>query len=62
MNSICRLCGSENRYDEYHRLYKPCDSFNTKPAIKNYYNFKDKILEKKRKFLSQNKEFFDNYN
>ena len=47
MSNICRVCGSEKRFDEYHRLYKPCGSCNTKRAIKYYYNNKDKKLEKK---------------
>ena len=59
MSNICRVCGSEKRYDEYHRLYKPCDSCNTKRAIKYYNNIKDKILEKKRNFYHNIKEYFD---
>ena len=62
MSSICRVCGSEKRYDEYLRLYKPCDSCNTKRAIKYYYNNKDKILEKKRNFYHSNNENFEKYN
>ena len=62
MSNICRVCGNEKRYDEYHRLYKPCDLCNTKRAIKYYYNNKDKILEKKRNFYHNNKEYFDKYN
>ena len=33
MSVICRVCGSEERYDEHHRLYKPCDSCNNKRAL-----------------------------
>ena len=62
MSNICRVCGSEKRYNEYHRLYKPCDSCNTKRAIKYYYNNKDKILEKKRNFYHNNKEYYAKYN
>ena len=62
MSNICRVCGSEKRYDGYHRLHKPCDSCNTKRALKYYYNNKDKILEKKRNFYHNNKEYFDKYN
>ena len=47
MSNICRVCGRQKRYDEYHRLYEPCDSCNTKRAIKYYYNNKDKIIEKR---------------
>ena len=34
MSTVRRVCGGENRYDEYHRLYKPCDSCSTKQALK----------------------------
>ena len=61
MSNICRICGSENRYDEYHRLYEPCDLCNNKRAIKYYYNNKDKILEKKRNFHYNNREYFAKY-
>ena len=47
MSNICRVCGSQKRYDEYHRLHEPCDSCNTKRAIKYYCNKKDKILDKR---------------
>ena len=46
-SNICRVCGSEKRYDDYHRLDKPCDSSNTKRAVKHFYKNKDKILDKK---------------
>ena len=61
MSNICRVCGNEKRYDEYHRLYKPCDSCNNKRAIKYYYNNKDRILEKKRNFYHNSKEYFAKY-
>ena len=47
MSNICRVCGRQKRYDEYHKIYEPCDSCNTKRAIKYYYNSKDKMLEKR---------------
>ena len=25
MNNICGVCGSEKRYNEYHRMYRRCD-------------------------------------
>ena len=58
MSNICRVCGNEKRYDDYHRLYKPCDSCNTKRALKYYYNNKDKILERKKNYYHNNKELF----
>ena len=56
MNNICGVCGSEKRYNEYHRMYRRCDLCNTKHALKYYYNNKDKILEKKENFYHNNKE------
>ena len=58
MSNICQVCGNEKRYDEYHRLYKPCDSCNTKRALKYYYNNKDRILESKKNYHHNNKELF----
>ena len=48
MKNICRVCGSEKTYDEYHRMFKRCDSCNTKHALKYHYN-NNKIREKRRK-------------
>ena len=62
MSNICRVCGGDKRYDDYHRLYKPCDSGNTKRALKFYYNDKDKILEKKKIYYHNNKEFLSAQN
>ena len=50
MNNICGVCGNEKRNDDYHRMYRRCDSCNTKHALKYCYNNKDKVLEKKRNF------------
>ena len=62
MKNICGVCGNEKRYDEYHRMYRRCDSCNTKHALKYYYNNKDKVLEKKRNFYHNNKEYYSKYN
>ena len=62
MNNICGVCGNEKRYDEYHRLYRRCDSCNSKHALKYYYNNKDKVLAEKRNFYHNNKEYFAKYN
>ena len=58
MINICGVCGNEKRYDEYHRKKRRCDLFNTKHALKNYHNNQDKILEKKKTYYHNNKEFF----
>ena len=50
MNKICGVCGNEKRNDDYHRMYRRCDSCNAKLALKYYYNKKEKVSEKKRNF------------
>ena len=56
------MCGSEKRYDEYHSLYKPCDSCNAKSALNYYFINKDKLLEKKMFYYHNKKEFFSEQN
>ena len=51
-----QICKSEERCDEYHRLYKPSDSCNTRRALKYYNDEKDKILEKMKNFYIKKKE------
>ena len=62
MTNICGICGSEKRYNEYHRLYRPCDSCNSKRALKYYYDNRERILEAKRNFYHSNKQYFEKYN
>ena len=61
MNSFCRLCNSEKRYDEYRKLYKPCDSCKTRRVLRYYFNNRDKILEKKKNYYYNNKEYLHEY-
>ena len=37
MEKICRICKTERRYDEYHKLYKRCDKGNVRCSLKYYY-------------------------
>ena len=60
MSNFCRVGGSEEIHIEHHRLYKPCDSCNTKRVLKYYHNNKDKILEKKKFYYQNNKELLVN--
>ena len=42
-------------------MYRRCDVCNSKHALKYYYNNRDKVLEKKRNFYHNNKEYFAKY-
>ena len=48
MNKICGVYGYEKRYVDYHRMYRRCELCNTKQALKNYYNNKEKLLERRK--------------
>ena len=56
MEKICRICKTERRYDEYHKLYKRCDKFNVRCSLKYYYADKEKELEKGKKYYYNNRE------
>ena len=56
MEKICRVCQTERRYDEYHRLYKRCDKCNVRCSLKYYYANKEKELEKRKKYYYKNRE------
>ena len=55
----CGVCDSEERNDEYHKMYRHCDLYNTKHAPKFYYFTKDKKLEKEKNHYYNNKEIFN---
>ena len=59
---ICGVCGNEKRYDDYHRLHRRCDLCNTKHALKNYYNTKDKVLARKKNYYHNHKKYYSEYN
>ena len=62
MTKICVVCGNEKRYDDYHRMYRLCDLCNNKHALKQYFNMKDKRLEKMKNHHHNKKEFFSEQN
>ena len=47
MNNFCGICNSEKRYDEYRKMYTPCDSCDTRRVLRHYDNNRDKNLQKK---------------
>ena len=51
MEKFCRICSTERRYDENHKLYKRCDKCNVRCSLKYYYANKEKEVEKKKKVL-----------
>ena len=53
---ICRVCGYEREYDNYHRLYvasKKCASIR---CAKYYQKNREKLLEKSRLYRENNKD------
>ena len=56
MEKNCRICKTERRYDEYHKLYKRCDKGNVRCSLKYYYANKEKELEKRKKHYYNNRE------
>ena len=56
MEKICRICNTERRYDEYHKLHKCCDKCNVRCSLKYYYANKEKELEKRKKYYYKNRE------
>ena len=55
MEKICRICNTERRYDEYHKLYKRCKKCIVRCSLKNYYANKDNELEKRKKYYHNKK-------
>ena len=56
MEKFCRICNTERRYDEYHKIYKRCNKCNVRCSLKFYYAKKDKDLEKRKKYYHNNRE------
>ena len=56
MEKFCRICNTERRYDEYHKLYKRCDKCNVRCSLKYSYANKEKELEKRKKCYYNNRE------
>ena len=48
MNNFRRICNSVEGCDEYRRFNKPCDSCNTRRALKYHHIIRDKILERSK--------------
>ena len=66
MIKICRACGHEREYDNYHRLYVACKKCASIRCAKHYQKNREKILEKSRIYreniqdkLKRNRKTFD---
>ena len=53
---ICRVCGHEREYDNYHRLYVACKKRASKRCAKHYQKNREKILEKAKLYRENNKD------
>ena len=62
MSNYCGVCGIEEKYDEYHRMYRRCDLCYTKHALECYYNSKDKKIENNKSYYHNKREFFSKQN
>ena len=61
MNNICRVCGSEKKYDYIKNIYKRCAPCNSRKVLRYYYNNRDILLEKNKNYYQNNKEYFREY-
>ena len=43
---ICRVCGCEGEYDNYHRLYVACKKCASRRCAKHYQKNRERIIEK----------------
>ena len=53
---ICRNCGHEREYDNYHRLYVACKKCASTRSAKHYQKNREKILERSNLYRENNKD------
>ena len=61
MNNICRVCGTEKKYDTNRNMYKRCSHCNSQNVLRYYYNNRDAQLERNKNYYQNNKEYFREY-
>ena len=61
MNNICRVCGTEKKYDNNRNIYKRCSHCNSQYVLRYYYNNRDAQLERNKNYYQNNKEYFREY-
>ena len=62
MNNICRVCGTEKKYDDTRKMYKRCGPCNSRKVLNYYYNNKAILLEKNKNYYNNHKVYFREYN
>ena len=56
MIKICRVCGHERDYDNYHRLYVACKKCASTRSAEHYQKNREKILERSKLYRENNKD------
>ena len=56
MSNICGVCATEKVFDNERNMYKRCAPCNRKEVLKHYYNNKESVLERNRKYYQKNKK------
>ena len=62
MNNICRVCGTEKKYDTIRSKYKRCAPCNSYYVLRYYYNNRATQLERNKKYYQDNKNYLQEYN
>ena len=53
---LCRVCGHEREYDNYHRIYVPCKKCASIRSAKYYQGNREKVLERSKLYRENNKD------
>ena len=53
---ICRACGHEREYDNYHRLYVACEKGASTRSAQHYQKNREKILERSKLYREIKKD------
>ena len=53
---ICRVCGHEIEYDNYHRLYVACKKGAITRSAKHYQKNREEILERSKLYRKNNRD------
>ena len=56
MIKLCRACGHEREYDNYHPLYVACKNCASTRCAKHYHRNREKTLERSRLYCKKSKD------